>query len=203
MAERRSPLALVVLALLAERPMHPYLMFQLINQRGKTAIVNISQRNSLYQVIDRLVRDGLAEVDTTERAANRPERTVYRITTLGEDTIKRWVLEMISAEKQEYPAFPAALSLLALVPPAEARRALAERRNTLVERQDAASASLAETNLMGLPRLFLLDDEYAIAMRTAEIAWLDGVLEQLATGELDWSAEWIAEIAAQFEPPAT
>ena len=58
--ERRSPLALVTLALLAERPVHPHLRAQRIRSGAESAIVNIRQRNSLYQVIDRLVRSGLA-----------------------------------------------------------------------------------------------------------------------------------------------
>ena len=40
-AYRRSPLALVVLALLYEAPMHPYRMQQLIKERGKDEVVNV------------------------------------------------------------------------------------------------------------------------------------------------------------------
>jgi DNA-binding PadR family transcriptional regulator len=193
-------LSLVVLALLAERPMHPYLMFQLIRQRGKDAIVNVGQRNSLYQVIDRLVRSGLAEVDSTERADNRPERTVYRITDLGLQTVREWVVQLLRADKPEYPTFPAALSLVMLADPADARGALADRRAQLAHRLDEAVTARAAAVTTGLPPLFLLDDDYRIAMLTAELAWLDGILAEFAAGRLDWSAEWIAAIAAQFEP---
>ena len=197
--ERRTPLSLVVLALLAEQPMHPYRMFQLINQRGKTTIVNITQRNSLYQVIDRLVRSGLAEVEGTERDANRPERTVYRITPLGSSTVREWVVEMLSPDKPEFPAFPAALSLIALVSPTQALESLTSRRAALQTRRDASAQETADALAMGLPHLFLLDDEYRVAMLDAEIAWLDGVIAELKSGELTWSQEWIDEIAARFE----
>ncbi|MEP6482635.1 MAG: PadR family transcriptional regulator [Rhodoglobus sp.] len=198
--QRHSPLTLVVLGLLAERPMHPYLMSQLITQRGKDSIANVSQRNSLYQVIERLVRSGLVEVETTERADNRPERTVYRITDAGLTTTKEWILGLLGADQREYPAFPAALSLIALVGPAAAHAALTDRRTALQQRQDAATAAHDAAIAMGLPHLFLLDDEYALALLDAELRWLDGILAEFASGELDWSAEWIAEVAAKFEP---
>lgn len=58
---RRSPLALAVLALLWEEPMHPYRIQQLIRERGKDEVVNVRQRASIYQAIDRLERDKLIE----------------------------------------------------------------------------------------------------------------------------------------------
>ena len=51
---RRSSIALAVLAFLYERPMHPYRMQQLIKERGKDEVINVRQRASLYQTIDRL-----------------------------------------------------------------------------------------------------------------------------------------------------
>ena len=202
-AEPRSPLALVALAMLAERPLHPYRMSQLMAERGKGSLANISQRNSLYQVIDRLVRDRLAEVDSTERSENRPERTVYRITELGRETVREWVLRSLDATRREFPAFPAGLSLIALLAPAEARDALSARRSMLADRRDGIAASVAQTLELGLPHLFLLDDQYAIRMLDAEVTWIDELLAEFASGELDWSQEWITEIAARFASPET
>lgn len=49
---RRSTLALVVLALLFEAPMHPYRMPQLIKKRGKDRVIFVGQRASPYKTID-------------------------------------------------------------------------------------------------------------------------------------------------------
>jgi len=49
-----------------------------------------------------------------------------------------------------------------------------------------------------LPRLFLLDDEYSIVVREAELRWVDGVLAALRSGELTWSEEWIRAVADKF-----
>jgi hypothetical protein len=48
--------------------MHARPMSQLTQQRDKGPIVSLVQRNSLYQAMNRLVKSGLAEVDSTERA---------------------------------------------------------------------------------------------------------------------------------------
>lgn len=54
---KKSPLALAILCLLIEEPMHPYRMQQLIKERGKDEVINVRYRNSIYQTIDRLHRD--------------------------------------------------------------------------------------------------------------------------------------------------
>src|SRR3954471_12608680 len=96
-APRRSVLAMTVLSMLTEEPMHAYRMQQLIKERHKDDVVNVSQRNSLYQTVQRLVRDGLVEVESTERADNRPERTTYRVTAAGRECLARWLRDMLSA----------------------------------------------------------------------------------------------------------
>jgi hypothetical protein len=53
---RRSVLALAVLSMLTEEPMHAYRMQQLIKERRKDDIVNVSQRNSVYQTTGGLCR---------------------------------------------------------------------------------------------------------------------------------------------------
>lgn len=182
--------------------MHPYLMFQLIQEREKTMIVNITARNSLYQVINRLVKSGLAAVHSTERADNRPERTVYCITDAGRATVKDWLRQILAGGKPEYPEFPAALSLLPLVSPEEAIADLDERLARLDGQRAAIVTSLAHAGEIELPRLFVLDEEYRAAALAAEIGWVEGVLAELRGGSLTWSAEWIAEVAAKFEPVA-
>ncbi|MGK2932110.1 MAG: PadR family transcriptional regulator [Solirubrobacterales bacterium] len=197
-ATRRSPLALVVLSMLAERPMHPYGMVQLLTQREKTSIVNISQRNSLYQVINRLVASGLVAVESTERSESRPDRTVYRITDSGTTTVRLWLRQMIAGDKAEFPEFVAALSTIALIAPSEVQAGLTERMSRLESQRDTMAAALATATSMQLPYLFSLDEDYRLTMLTAEIAWVRSVLDKLAAGELTWSQEWIEEIAARF-----
>ena len=55
---RRSALALAILGLLENGPMHPYGIQRLIKQWGKDQVVNVGQRASLYRVIDKLEEAG-------------------------------------------------------------------------------------------------------------------------------------------------
>jgi DNA-binding PadR family transcriptional regulator len=191
---RRSTLAMVLLALLMEAPMHPYRMQQMIKERGQDQLVNVAQRNSVYQALDRLVRDGLARPAGTARDGGRPERTVYEITEAGAATMRGWLIAMLPAPAREFPEFPAALAFLSIIEPATAR-ALLERR--LVEQEKRLSAIEGQAP-PGLPRLFLIEDEYRAAMLRAELAWLRALIQDLADGRLTWDEELIRTTLAQF-----
>jgi len=41
-----------------------------------------------------------------------------------------------------------------------------------------------------VPRLFLLEDEYGLAMQDAEAAWLRGLIEELRSGRFPDLAGW-------------
>src|SRR5437764_7312634 len=101
---RSSTMALAVLAFLYEAPMHPYRMQQLIKERGKDQVVNVRQRASLYQTIERLQRDGLIAVQGTSRAERRPERTEYALTDEGRATVCAWLRTMLAVPAREFPA---------------------------------------------------------------------------------------------------
>jgi DNA-binding PadR family transcriptional regulator len=191
---RRSTLALVLLALLIEAPMHPYRMQQMIKERGQDQLVNVAQRNSVYQALERLVRDGLARAGSTAREAGRPERTVYEITEEGAATMRRWLTDMLRAPAREFPEFPAALAFVAVLAPGELGALLAERLAAQEERLTAVRAQAPP----GLPRLFLLEDEFRAALLTAEIAWLRGLVTDLADGTLSWDLALITETHEQF-----
>ncbi|WIM95583.1 PadR family transcriptional regulator [Actinoplanes oblitus] len=191
---KRSPLAMLLLALLMEAPMHPYRMQQVIKERGQDQLVNVAQRNSVYQALDRLVREGLARAGETTREAGRPERTVYEITEEGSATLRRWLLEMLPAPAREFPEFPVALSFLAMLTPPETRDLLSRRIETVTERLAGIEAQAPP----GLPRLFLLEDEYRAALLRAELEWLRGVVRDLDDGRLTWDLALIQATLAQF-----
>lgn len=181
---RRSPLAMLLLALLVEAPMHPYRMQQTIKERGQDQLVNVAQRNSVYQTLDRLVRDGLARPVGTDREPGRPERTTYEVTGPGAATLRRWLIEMLPEPGREFPEFPVALAFLAVLSPDEVRGLLERRLATVTEKKAAIEASAPP----GIPRLFLIEDEYRSAVLAAEVAWLRGVIADLGAGRLTWEA---------------
>ncbi len=77
-----TAVAVLVLALLHEQPMHPYQVHQNLVDRGDTRLVRVNA-GAVYHGIERLEKEGLVEAVGTERSGNRPERTTYRITEAG------------------------------------------------------------------------------------------------------------------------
>jgi len=199
---RHSPLALAVLAMLTEAPMHPYRMQQLIKARGKDEVINVGQRNSFYQTIDRLLRGDLIAIRETGRDGAFPERTVYEITEAGRDTARLWLREQLAQPAREFPAFPAALSFLPLLSPDDVRRQLETRVGALERELVRIDAMTDEANAVQVPRLFLLEGELVRAQLTAELEWVRTVVADLKAGTLTWSPEWLEEIAQRFILPA-
>jgi DNA-binding PadR family transcriptional regulator len=192
---RRSTLGLLLLALLMEAPMHPYRMLQTIRERGQDQLVNVAQRNSVYQALDRLVRDGLARPAGTARYGGRPERTVYRITDAGVTAMRSWLTTMLPAPAREFPEFPAALAFLAALSP-DTVRDLLSRRIAVQEERLAAISGQAPPDL---PRLFLIEDEYRAAMLRAELTWLRALIDDLAAGRLAWEQHVVSAAPAVRE----
>lgn len=182
---RRSVLALAVLSMLTEAPMHAYRMQQLIKERRKDEVVNVSQRNSVYQTIQRLVRDGLVEVASTERAENRPERTTYRITGAGRATLTTWLRGMLAEPAREFNEFPAALSFLPNLVPGDAIAVLETRVVRLQERLDALSQEIAEVGRF-LPRLFAIEAEYQHRVVAAELGYVRELIADLRAERITW-----------------
>jgi DNA-binding PadR family transcriptional regulator len=179
---------------LMESPMHPYRMQQMIKERGQDQLVNVAQRNSVYQALDRLVRDGLARPAGTTRDPGRPERTIYEITDEGAATMRRWLTAMLPAPAREFPEFPAALAFLPILDPREVRSLLEQRISALDEKLAGVEGQAPP----GLPRLFLIEDEYRAAMLVAELTWLRALTEDLASGRLTWDEQLIQSTLAQF-----
>src|ERR1700733_1721887 len=95
-----NPLALAVLALLFERPMHPYEMGVILRQRHKEESIKF-RYGSLYTVIDLLVRRDFVAARETEKDGKRPERTVYEITSAGRDELHAWMTDLIGEPVKE------------------------------------------------------------------------------------------------------
>lgn len=198
---QRSPLALVVLALLSEKPMHPYRMHELIRQRGKDVVVNVAQRNSVYQTVDRLLRNAWIRVQQTVQAGG-PERVVYEITDEGRAVLEGWMRELLAVPAREFPEFPAALAFLPVLSPREAHRQLEQRVAALEGKREELRQKGEAAAELGIPRLFLVEDEYREAMLDAELVWVRGLVAALRSRELTWSAAWLRRIAARFNDDA-
>src|SRR4051812_14867875 len=110
-----NPLALAVMALLLERPMHPYEMVSLMRERGKHEAVRL-RYSSLYSVVGVLEREGLIVPQETLREGRRPERTVYALTDEGREEFLSWLRKLLREPVKEFTQFAAGLTFIPALP---------------------------------------------------------------------------------------
>ncbi|GIH08602.1 PadR family transcriptional regulator [Rhizocola hellebori] len=191
MAKRRKVgnlLALALLALLAPgRPMHPYQMAGILRRTGKEQDMKIKW-GSLYTVVQNLEKHGLIEETGSQREGRRPERTVYAITDAGRAEVRDWLRELVAEPEPELHRFEAALSVLGVLPPDEVIELLAARLRALDENIARQRKALKQSEQV--PRLFLVEAEYALAMTQAEAAWVSGLRKELMDGSLAGIQQW-------------
>jgi len=184
MAKKRvvdNLMALAVLATVVERPMHRYEMASLMRARGKDEDMAIKW-GSLYTVVQNLEKHGLLETIGNTRQGARPERTIYRITASGREELLDWTRELIGSPAAENPQFAAGLSVWMLLSPDEIAALLRSRLEKLEASVKTRRATLAQLGAE-IPRLFLVEGEYALAMTKAEAAWVRALLDELSYGE--------------------
>ncbi|WP_285724150.1 PadR family transcriptional regulator [Psychromicrobium xiongbiense] len=178
-----TPLGATVLGLLAERPMHPYEMLQLMAERREDFLVKIRPA-SVYHAVARLESQGLIVAQGTGREGNRPERTVYSMLPDGVAAHEAHLRSLLSTVTNDYPAF---------------RRGIAEAHNLpldeviglLEARQQALREQLDEFRRLreGIPdatRQFLLHVEYSLALWHAEHVWTSTLIDELRAGRMVW-----------------
>ena len=185
-----------MLALLFERPMHPYEMAATLKQRHKEESIKL-RYGSLYTVIDLLLARGLIAARATSREGRRPERTVYELTPAGLDELRDWMRELLRDPVKEYPQFEAGLSLLPVLPPEEAVSLLRERALQLsgtvgadggAARRARAAGSWPPSTAAGaaglargqkFPPLFVVESEFRLAMVKAELAFVNELVRRI------------------------
>ncbi|WP_024799936.1 PadR family transcriptional regulator [Nocardia sp. BMG51109] len=180
-----TPLAIAVLALLEERPMHPYEMYQLLRQRREDYLVKV-RPGSLYHTVSRLAEQGLVHPEGTDRAGNRPERTTYRIAESGTAALRNRIAELIRRPLREYPIFPLAVSEAHNLPRDEVLALLGERIARLDN--DITELDALHDWLTGkrVARRYWMVLEYLRGQLDAEITWLRRISAELKSGVLDW-----------------
>jgi DNA-binding PadR family transcriptional regulator len=189
MATNRRPLkttlALALLELLAEAPMHPYEMKQRMHERGHERAISLKAA-SIYDTVERLTKAGFIEPVVINREGRRPERTIYRLTPSGADELDSWLRQLLEEPSREYPRFAAALMFIGALRRKEEAIKVLERRAAAFDAQMASAETIMRGIPPDLPRLFVIEEEYAQAMRRAELDWLLRTVAELKDGTLNW-----------------
>ena len=189
MTSYRNLWDLAVLALLREAPMHPYQMQRLLKERHKDELLEL-KRGSLYHAINRLMAAGLIEATNTARSGRRPERTTYRITAEGRQELIHTLQQMIEIPRHESSEFMAALSFLLHLEHKDALEKLEERAQHIEEELNASVNRLKEAQ-QRVDRINLIESEYLLAMRRAELKWIRSLIPELRSEDLHWDMKKI------------
>jgi DNA-binding PadR family transcriptional regulator len=184
-----NPLALAVLSLLAEKPMHPYEMSSTLRERAKEQSIKLNY-GSLYSVVDSLQRHKLIDVQETVREGRRPERTVYAITDAGRIEFVDWLSELLAVPVKEYLQFEAALSLMPTLSPDEVVRLLEVRRIRLEAEIASADGLVAAMADQGMPSLWTIEVDYQQVLRRAERDFVVVTLDRIRKGHLPDIQVW-------------
>ncbi|MCX5493586.1 PadR family transcriptional regulator [Kaistia dalseonensis] len=184
-----NPLALAVLAILSEKPSHPYDIAATLRQRQKDDSIKLNY-GSLYAIVESLVRHRWIEPHEKEKSGNRPERTVYGLTEAGAHELSDWMGELISRPAKEFTQFEAGLSLIGVLIPEEAVELLKERCRLLEIELNKAGAVRSYAQGEKLPKLFMIEFEYRNMLHAAELAWVRELIEDIEAGSLDGLDLW-------------
>ena len=183
--EVSSPLALAILELLDERPMHPYEMASTMRARHQDEFIRLNF-GTLYHTVDVLERKGWILPVEREKEGRRPERTIYNLTDAGRETLTRTLGELLRKPTREYPQFVAGLMFMHHLAATDAASHLNERAALLDAEVTKFEHVLAELRKQGLTRLALVEIEHKIAMLGAERNWVRKLSTEIAGGKLEW-----------------
>jgi DNA-binding PadR family transcriptional regulator len=196
MGERAlPPIALAVLGLLVERPMHPYEMYSTLLERKEDRLFKL-RPGTLYHQVGVLEKAALIEEIGTDRAGNRPERTTYQVTERGQHALAARLRELISSPEQEYPLFALALSGAHNLPLAEAIELLGGRRRQMADELADLRAQLSAYG--DKPKRWVLDVLWSEHQLASDLAFLDALLDDMSAGRTPWDEE--ADRAAGYPP---
>ena len=189
-------LGLAVLSYLTQRPMHAYELNRMLIDNDAAQTIKLSY-GALYGVVRQLAGAGLIQVSGTGQRGRLPRHTVYELTDSGRAEMRKWLAELLSEPRHEYPAFAAALSLVVVLPPDE----VADLLRTRLERVVSATAAIRDQRdaavAGGVHPVFLIEDDYRIALLEAEASFITAFTGKIEGPDGDWYGPWQTFHASQ------
>lgn len=174
---------LILGALRFMQPAHGYEIRRELESWNADKWANIAY-GSIYHALSKMAEEGFLKPVDTERVNNRPARTTYAVTEIGEGEFQRLLREYWWEPKPAIDPFQVALSLMSEMPRDELLAALRYRagmaRSTIEARKFAAQASWMDLKPRHVPELFQL----AAAHAEAELHWIEEIIGKVERGEL-------------------
>ena len=163
---------LVLLSLLAERPMHGYQANLELERRCIRDWADVS-RPQVYYSLDKLARAGLLRSSETKEPAAGPERSAYEITEKGKAALADALEREEWATQRDRPAFLTWMALSWQARPGVFRKQLKKRRKFLLKElkreRETMRAILAEVGHKFHEAVWMVG--LMIAQLRTEIRW--------------------------------
>lgn len=163
--------------------MHPYEVGVTMRQRRISDTIKLNT-GSLYAVIENLLKNKLIQPTGTEREGRHPERTVYEPTEAGKEELFDWLRSLLRTPTKEYPQFAAGLSFVAHLAPLEVNELLEDRIRAVDKQIQDVRSSMKAILDMGIDRLFVIEQEYSLALLEAERNWLDRFIQAITSDSI-------------------
>ncbi|MFH8571840.1 hypothetical protein [Streptomyces sp. NPDC017993] len=182
-----GPLTLLTLGLLLERPMTVQELVDTARERAADSPVGArtpTEREFASATVE-LRHAALTSGHPT------PGGDAHALTARGRADFAHRVRALLATADEPQPPFHTAVGYLGAMEREAAVAGLRARVVALRERAARIDATLAGGS--GIPRLFLIENEYARHMCGAELNWVDGILEEIGSGALTWPAVEITE----------
>jgi len=170
------PLHHAVLALLSDKPAHGYELKNSFEQAvgDQWGGLNIGH---LYQILDRLSRDGLIESERQPQQV-KPDRVIHRLTLAGRAELDRWLAEpAIPARGYREDFFLKIMAAVRSADPATLPAVLSQQRAHLLRQLHALAAARATTSTTAVESLLITAAELHIR---ADLGVVDAAERTLA-----------------------
>jgi DNA-binding PadR family transcriptional regulator len=172
---------LVVLSMLAERPMHGYDVNATLEERNIRDWAPVS-RPQIYYSLDKLLELGLTRVAKDDGPATGPERRIFETTAKGRDKLAEALEGRHWVDDRVYNPFLIWLALSWLARGDTFRAQLAERRSVVLARIAEERATLDDVvNEVGHRHheaVWML--ELFLEQAEVEVRWIDKILKNAA-----------------------
>jgi DNA-binding PadR family transcriptional regulator len=182
-----SPIRLFILSILAAAgPLHGH-QIRHQAQTDRTEQWSDVKPGSLYGALKRLAAEGLIQELRTERQGNRPERTVYEITTQGRRALAALRDEALSRIEHHNDSFDLALAHASEIPADDLARVIADRLAALQaeESQLRHRSQHADPYVNEAERMVI---RHLIERNAAELRWHEELLARVPKIAADFQA---------------
>ena len=173
---------MVILGLLRERPLYGYELKHIIEEHmGDWTNIAFG---SIYFALGKLAQEGFIQKVATEQEGNRPSRTVYKITSTGQEEFLRLLREVWAEVERHYYTIDIGLAFVEALPRDEVEGYLHQRINQLEWILEHVTQHRAEQMALDeVPRSAGAVFDHGLAHFEAELAWTRDLLSKVERGE--------------------